>query len=192
MSRQQQRQAKQARTQKDKSQSAASEPEVPEPKAERKKPEPKLDLNNVPPPFARGALTWPADERRSGRYGFIGLQDETIADAEPQEIEDAHLDHVALDYAGGKQVYLVLTVVAVQPVRAIAQAATAIGDRIVLGPGKLVWFEDPYSPTVMTGKWFPRWFGLMPDNPLKLTDWLDPMKLYRVLHQTVDVSILPV
>lgn len=182
-----QRKTLQARAQRDK-RVEPEEPEVPEPKVEKKPPEPKLDLTNLPPPFARGALTWPTDERISGRYGFIGLQDETrtapenVLDSEPVEIEDAHLDVAKLIVKSDKMVHFVITIV----------DGPQVGERVVVGPGKLVWFEDPYSPTLLTGRWFGVWFGLMPDNPLKLTAWMDPEKLRRVLHRTVDVSILPV
>ncbi len=211
--RKQERKTLQARAQRDK-RVEPEEPEVPEPKAEERKPEPKLDMKKVPPPFARGAVIWPYRERQIDRYGFIGLQDTELAkgfdpkedkgkgddDFETQEILEAHLDLDMLREQEDKQVYLVLTVVGARQsphmgdtVRGIKASTPQVGEQIVLGPGKLAWYEDPDTgPNLLAGRWFGVWFGLLPDNPLKLTDWLDPVKLYRVLHQTVDVSIYPV
>jgi hypothetical protein len=135
---------------------------------------------------ARGILSWPARERRSDRYGTIGLYkqnyDETVSTA-----VDLNIDELVA-YTDTK-VRIVATILEARQsghigdlFRAIFPSMPTAGQSFDLGAGTLfITFEDGEEPV----------FGLRPDDG-RATDWFDPKTLYQLHDQTVELSITPV
>ena len=131
--------------------------------------------------FGSGTFGWPAVERRSDRYGFVGLwrntgSEETVAldDVDPDDVFPADLRgslvaEVLETRASGHTGDLFR---GVGPGR---ENGPAVGDRVVLGAGIL---------RQAVTDWGQELVGLEPGDGRE-TDWLDPEALYRVHNQTV-------
>ena len=118
-----------------------------------------------------GRFSWPAAERRSDRYGLVGL----LAG------DDGTSEWMGLVTAGlvGKAGRLFAVVLETQESRHIGDmfrgiypATPAVGDEIVLGEGVL--FVDTER------------VGLEPSDGRE-SDWLNPHQLYRAIDQKVEL-----
>lgn len=126
-----------------------------------------------------GVLTWPAEERRSDRYGFVMLLPSYEA-PEPKTLipiciaptpgtlwvevtETRHSDHVGDLFRG------------------IAPRTPQVGDWIKLGTGKLMYGLCGKTLQVV---------GLVPE-PMRTADWMSPRALYDATHQTVILHFEP-
>ncbi len=137
----------------------------------------------------RGIFSWPGEERRSNRYGLVGLYPETFDNT---VTEPVLYDKKQLASLSGKQVRVVATVL-------IARQSGHIGD-LFLG----IFPEQP-----MPGQVFDLGTGELFSEPLESSDgrdvasiglkpsdgrqelWFDPHQLYKLHDQTVELEIIP-
>jgi hypothetical protein len=134
--------------------------------------------------LGEGRLSWFRDERITGRYGLVylfsgsdGHHGSIVLQRPPLEVQDS-----------GSLVAVVLANRQCQHIgdhfRGVKPSMPAIGERILLGTGKLL-FEDETDDGDMYHK-----VGLMPEDGRK-TDWLDIHAIYRVIDQTVRLIYTP-
>lgn len=123
-----------------------------------------------------GILNWSPGERRSDRYGSVNLQ--------LLGSENHHSFEAAIPMVGrvGSLVAEVLGPLQKSRhigdlFRSIVPTTPQIGERIVLGEGRL--WRDPYEAVPAV--------GLEPEDD-RDTDWLDPHQLYKVHSQVVRLS----
>lgn len=124
-----------------------------------------------------GILTWNSYERVTDRYGTValcaGILDESYApiaagfagqvgSLEVRVLQTRKSDHIG-DLFRGFRV-----------------STPRVGDRFVLGVGRLFYDEQEWGTSV----------GCEPIIP-RLRDWLSPAVLYQVHHQTVDLFFVP-
>lgn len=127
----------------------------------------------------QGQLTWPSRERRTDRYGMVGLQAGADAATAAGLAPDAD---VALTYPLRRSTgRLVAEVVATRDslhigdlFRGLTPSRPSVGEFLELGHG--VWLRDGWADWDLIGV-FP------PDG--RSHDWLDPKQLYRAHSQTV-------
>ena len=121
--------------------------------------------------IGQGIVSWPSKERRGDRYGSITLWQTADEDSLPVGFDEglagrhgrleAHvLETRQSDHIGDL-------------FRGFIPETPEVGEVIVLGTGTL-FFEDCYGSRAAV---------LQPDDGRK-HDWLDPLKLYRAIHQT--------
>ena len=134
----------------------------------------------------RGVLTWHAKERRSDRYGGIGLLERA-----PASIDDDDVPCVSLAKLRpliGRTVKVTAWVREAREsfhIGDIARGISAkgrakVGEPIDLGQGELI---DVEIADDMEQFLFCR------DGREKKNDWIDPRLLYRLHNQTVDVEV---
>lgn len=115
-----------------------------------------------------GVLNWPANERRSDRYGLIGL----LPDVASSEFLKLDIGAIA-----GRRGKLIAQVVEARQsthigdlFRAIFPSTPDVGEEIELGEG-ILFSHGTYV-------------GVYPRDTTQ-GDWMDPRKLYRAHEQTV-------
>jgi hypothetical protein len=133
---------------------------------------------------ARGIFNWPAGERRSDRYGMIGVYDanyDGTARCKPS------FDVAALRAMAGQRATISATVVETRDsghigdlFRGIYPSRPQVGQVFDLGVGELL-IDSIEGQTV---------FGLSPDDGRDV-DWFDPHTLYQLHDQTVELEIKP-
>lgn len=135
--------------------------------------------------IGEGALSWNGAERRSDRYGTIGMfnensNDETIT-------RNAFLDIILIKENEGKTGELMCIVKEIRRSTHIGDlfhgffpTTPKIGAKITLGKGKLFYEKPGFVDTV----------GLKPSDDRKIF-WLIPKQLYRVHEQTVELYFIP-
>lgn len=128
-----------------------------------------------------GQLSWHAQERRSDRYGTVGL----YVDANPDD--PVSTERIAWSEEGlaaeGKHGTLVAYVIETRPSKHIGDlhrdfqpSEPEIDEQIELGSGTL-FFEELNGGALS-------YVGLKPDDE-RASDWLSPTELYRCHQQTV-------
>lgn len=135
-----------------------------------------------------GSLSWNGAERRTDRYGAIGL---FSSDSQGNEIvPDAHLLSGSIIRHAGKKGRLVCVVLVNREsthigdlFRGIGPTKPDVGEEIILGEGHL--FYQKLSDQPITS------LGLQPEDG-RAKDWLDPHKLYRAHEQTVELYFEPI
>jgi hypothetical protein len=136
--------------------------------------------------LGRGALNWPAIERKSGRYGLVALYPEAETGA-----EDAPLPLAQADRAGvaGR---LFVRVATGRPSYHAGDAFRGIfppknppesGEERTLGHGTLFFERASEGGT-------PKLVGVRPADG-RPDDWLDPRALYDVHNSVVELFFLP-
>jgi hypothetical protein len=147
--------------------------------------------------IGEGGLNWPASERRSDRYGRVGLQRVGPMPATTEALA-AGIEPGTL-YPTGDWILLSGMEAALAPGRLVAEvvetrqsghigdlfrgigpSTPAVGERVVLGEGRLFFEEEDEGWLV----------GLLPADG-RADDWLDPRALYRVHAQTVRLYFEP-
>lgn len=126
--------------------------------------------------IGRGVFNWPRGERITDRYGALLL----ASDWESYEAD--HTTYVKFDEAiAGQHGTLHVEILEARQsphigdlARGIFPQTPEVGERIELGAGTL-FFDDCDDDRAV---------GVRPDDG-RDTDWLDPVKLYRAIHQTV-------
>lgn len=134
---------------------------------------------------AKGIFTWPAEERRSDRYGMVALACANYDETAHARVE---LDEAALMFLCGRRVRIVATVLESREsghigdiFRGIYPVRPEIGEIIDLGSGAFVVAPTYYEDIPLT-------FGILPDDGRDV-DWFDPRLLYRLHDQTVRLDI---
>lgn len=132
---------------------------------------------------ATGIFSWPGEERRSNRYGFVGLW--------PNDYEHTasvlpDVDLFALRLLQGRRVRMAAKVLEAREsghigdfFRGIYPSKPDVGEVVYLGEGTLVLGNCAGVPLV----------GLQPDDGRE-HDWIDPRALYRLHDQTVELEIM--
>lgn len=131
---------------------------------------------------ATGILSWPAEERRSDRYGMISLFEKDYNSTVTVKV---NLDEILLGTMAGKQIKITAKVLEAREsdhigdlFRGLFPSTPRVGQVFSLGQGALVVEELEGRPL----------FGLKPtDN--RDTDWFDPKKLYQLHDQTVELTL---
>ncbi len=129
-----------------------------------------------------GALSWDGIERRLDRYGSVTFWDE---DSEDRKLDGIPVYHNmdALEELEGTKGSLYALIVDTRKsthigdlFRGFKPTTPKIGDKIVLGKGRLFYHDNGNYVSI----------GLQPlDGREK--DWLDPKSLYRCHEQTVNL-----
>ena len=131
---------------------------------------------------AVGILSWPAVERRSDRYGMIGLSSANYHGTATSSVE---LNLHELAKWTGFKVHIIARVIEAREsghvgdlFRQIFPSIPKVGEVVDLGSGFLIVGGQQEDMRV---------FGLRPEDGRK-TDWFDPKKLYRLHDQTVELE----
>lgn len=134
----------------------------------------------------RGALTWNSRERRSDRYGSIGLQQEAVDVNAGLDSPAVRMD--AFKPLVGKRARLTATVVVTGDschigdlFRGIGPSKTPVGEVLDLGVGQVVAIDESDD---MISLVFCR------DGRQDENDWMDPNQLYRLHDHVVDLTLV--
>ena len=114
-----------------------------------------------------GVMSWLGSERRSDRYGSVGLFTDPTGEKMP----------IKSDISGNGELIAVVKETRESHhigdfFRGLFPSTPNVGDKIILGSGDL-FFEDGCV-------------GLKPDDG-RSHDWLDPEQLYRAHDQTIEL-----
>lgn len=136
--------------------------------------------------LGEGRLSWPAAERRSNRYGSIGL----FEPSDPDRIRC-----VDIRAHKGQRGRIYATVLVSRDSGHIGDLAlgigpsrTDVGVRVLLGTGTLTSYSGEYQG----------YFGIVPDDPDVIQrsglrkPWMNPRQLYCVHDHDVRIDFLPV
>jgi hypothetical protein len=129
-----------------------------------------------------GVLSWPRDERQTDRYGAI------ILAADWESYEQDKTTYVRFDESlAGQHGRLQAVVIEARKsphigdlARGIFPQTPMVGEEISLGSGTL-FFEACDDDRAV---------GVRPDDGRR-HDWMDPVLLYRAIHQTVELRFIP-
>jgi hypothetical protein len=135
----------------------------------------------------KGQLTWPANERRTDRYGSVLLYSHNEQNGNP--VPYAALDTTLCADQKGTLVAVILESRASTHIgdlfRGIRPHQPKIGDEITLGKGMLFYDElddDDDEPLTTV--------GIEPEDG-RDEDWMDPQSLYNCHQQTVELRFIP-
>lgn len=133
----------------------------------------------------RGVFTWDGHERRTDRYGGIRLLQKAV----PFPGDSPGVDLAPFQPFLGKRARVTAVVIEARKsdhvgdlFRQIFPSQPDVGEVVNLGDGVVVGFEHSEWPQMLF-----RREGVAQTSD----DWMDPNKLYRLHHQTVDLTVTP-
>lgn len=143
----------------------------------------KRETKTAPVLLGQGELSWRGSERRSDRYGTVGLFTQTDRTFMGNESYGDELKYVLVQKFEEQTGTLVAEVVETRQslhigdiFRGIFPSVPEVGERITLGTGEF--FVEREDARV--------YVGLKPEDG-RDSDWLDPKALYRCHQQTVQL-----
>jgi hypothetical protein len=136
-----------------------------------------------------GVLSWPASERRSDRYGVVGL----ASDASPE----ARFLPLVLCRATRRRGALLVEIVTTRASHHVGDlfhgffpSTPTVGEEIGLGVGTLFYETAEREVITATPTQTCCYVGLKPSEE-RAHFWLDPPALYRCHDQTVNLYFIP-